>query len=313
MKKDKSFAKTAIICIIAAVVVIAAFLALVSVKKYKNENTVEPLPKYTVTKQAADDTEGSEGSEDSQGLIFTDESGEAVVFDVSDYMTDLAQDRFILVKDMELAYFADGKATPLAKNVISCTISNDGSMVGYIVPNSDDKKYEGTLYAYNTVTDKIKVICNTAFVSTSNRIQISPDGDVIAYAKDYNEESKTYDCCYSINGKETVFGQNRDIQAISNDAKYIYYTIEDPDKYSSIFAVYTKNGGEVILDEESYNKFYLNLDYSECVFYKGLKDNALYITRQGSEGELYMESDKDFDTSSLVSHVNPVINTETFE
>ncbi len=312
MKNDKSLAKTAVICIIAAVIVVAVFLFAVLAKKGYNSHNVVPLTKYTVTKKTADSDESKEGEEDNSALVFTDEAGQAAVIDGSDYMTDLAQDRFIIVKNMELAFFADGKIAPIAKNVISCTISNDGSVVGYIVPNTDEKKYEGTLYAYNTVTGETEVVCETAFVSTSNRIQLSPSGDVIAYAKDYDEESMTYDCCYSINGKETVFGQNRDIQAISDKAKYIYYTIEDPEKYSSILAVYSKKGGEVILDEESYNRFYLNLDYSECVFYKGKDDPALYITRKGSAGELYMENDENFDTSSLVSHVNPVINTEEF-
>lgn len=307
MKQENSFKKTAVICIIAGVIVIAALIAFLIVRNGAKP-VVEPLIKYTVS-ETTDDSDG----EESKVLVFTDENGKSLSVDGEDYMANLAQDRFIIVKNLELVYFQNEEMLPLSKNCISCTISNDGSLVGYIEPNSSEKPYVGTLYTYNTITGEKEQICDTCFVSMTGRIQISPSGDTVAYVKDYNESDYTYDCCYYNGKKETVIGQNRDILAISDNAEYIYYAIEDPEAYTSVFAVYTKDKGEVILDEAAKNRMYLNKDYSECVYYMGDDDEKLYISRKGSEGVLYKENAAELDTSSLVPHVNAVLDFDTFE
>ncbi|MCD7904199.1 MAG: hypothetical protein LUG24_01155 [Clostridiales bacterium] len=304
-KEETSLFKTAVICIIGAVIITAAVIAVLAVRKNTVKTTVEPLTKYTVT-QDQDETSKEQ-------ITFTDENGESYTFTGSDYMANLAEDRFIIVNSGKLSYFAEGEEQNLAQGVISCSISNDGSLVAFVTPNSEEKQYIGSLFAYNTVTKSWATVCQDVFVSTAGTIQISPSGDVVAYVKNYDDEALTYDCCYYKDGEETVIGQNRDVWAISDNADYIYYAVEDAESYSSIFCVYTQDKGEVVLDESSYNNFYLNLDYSECVYTLGREEEPLYISRKGSEGELYLEKADDFDTSSLVAHVNRVINTESFE
>lgn len=314
MKKDNSLLKITVCGIIVAVVVLAVAVVLIRLAKKTEKPVVEPLTKYTVGFDQ--DENVSENETVNKYIVFEDEEGNKYTLYGEDYMSNLAEDRFIVANNGELSFFAEGKQTHLADNVISCTLSNDGSTVAFVVPNSNDKVYVGTLYTYNTVTEEANIINDNIFVSTSNRIQLSPSGDAVAYTANYDEEEFTYDCCLYVNGREEIFGQNRDILAVSDGAQYVYYNIEDPENYSSIFAVYTDKGGEVILSETFYNRLYLNLDYSECVYYMGKEgdgDNTLYITRNGSEGEVYMESDEDFDTSTLVSHVNSVLNVETFE
>ncbi len=295
MKKNKILTGTVIVIVVAVIAVICAVCFM------KGKKTQEP--RYTVT-------------EDDNSFIFTDETGESVSVEGTDYMASLDESRFIIVNNGVLSYFAKGEAKELAKGVLSCSLSNNGMVAAYIIPNSSEKLYEGTLYVYNGKNGKTKEICNTAFVGSLSTIQISPSGDTIAYAKNYDYDAATYDCCY-FNGKENTIGQNRNIVAISDGGKYIYYNIENPGSealYSAIFAVYSRKNGEVILDNEAYsNRMYLNLDYSECVFYKGKDSDELYISRDGEEGEVYAENDKEFDTSSLVSHVNPVINVKSFE
>lgn len=309
MKQNNSLTKTVVICISAAIVVLAVIVVLLMFRNLLNQSTPEPLKSYTVSIEKDSD----KTSDEAPGtLVFTDEEGKSLDVDGEDYMSDLAQDRFIIVKGRELVYFENDQMVPLTQNCISCTISNNGLIVGYIEPNSSEKLYEGTLYTYNTVTDKITKICENCFVSTTGRIQISPSGDVVAYTKNYDLEARTYDCCYYKKGKETIIGQNRDIVAISDNADYIYYAIEDPENYTSILAVYTEKNGEVILDETSSLEMYLNRDYSESVFYKGTDKNTLYITRQGSEPSVYTDNPKGFDTSSLVPHVNAVLDVDTF-
>ncbi|MCD8089228.1 MAG: hypothetical protein LUD81_01135 [Clostridiales bacterium] len=311
MKKEGSLLKTAVIGVIAAAVVFAAVVLVIVFSKGSGSSDVVPLTKYTVTEDRDENT--SAGETVNKYLIFTDENGESITLTGSDYMSNLAQDRFIVVNGGRLSYFADGEEKSLTMSATSCSISNDGSLVAFVTPNSNEKKYVGTLFTYDTVKGETHMICQDVFVSTSSTIQISPSGNVIAYVRNYDEEEYTYDCCYYMNEKEYVIGQNIDVLAISDDAEYIYYVIEDPDSYSNVFAVYTKSRGEVILDEEFYNNFYLNLDYSECVYYKARNEEPLYITRKGSEGELYLEKADDFDTSSLIPHVNSVINVESFE
>lgn len=313
MKKDNSLKKTAAICTAAAIIVLLCIVLFLCIRKSAEGKAPEPLKTYEVTLGKTEETPTGENEEkNGEYLVFTDENGQSINVDGEDYMTNLAQDRYIIVKGRELVYFENDEMAPLSQNCISCTISNDGSTVAYITPNSDEKLYEGTLYLYDTVTGETTEVCNTCFVSTSGRIQLSPDGDTVSYTKDYDEETLTYDCCYYRKGKETVIGQNRDVLAISDNADYIYYAIEDPENYTSILAVYTKDKGEVILDEAFRMSMYLNLDYSECVFYKGEDTEKLYISRKGSEGELYKENAAELDTSSLVPHVNAVLNVETF-
>ncbi len=316
MKKDNSLLKTTLIGIIGAVIIVAAVVALLVVNKDSNKTAVEPLTKYTVGTDQDENVSDNETA--NKYLVFEDEQGEKYTLYGEDYMANLAEDRFIIVNGSELSFFAEGEELHLSDNVISCTLSNDGSVAAFVVPTSGDKAYVGTLYTYNTVTGESQKINDNIFVSTSNRIQLSPSGDAVAYTANYDEEELTYDCCIYKDGNEEIFGQNRDILALSDNADYIYYNIEDPDSYSSIFAVYTDKNGEVILSDAFYNRFYLNLDYSECVYYmcKASKDSdepeALYISRNGSEGELYLENGEDLDVSSLVSHVNSVLNVDSF-
>ncbi|MCD7854740.1 MAG: hypothetical protein LUG66_03880 [Clostridiales bacterium] len=317
MKKDNSLMKTTLIGIICAVIIVAAVVVLLKVTKSEKKTALEPLTKYTVGEDQDEDVSKNETA--NKYLVFEDAEGEKYTVYGEDYMANLAEDRFIVVNGSSLSFFAEGQEVHLADNVISCTISNDGGVVAFVVPNSGEKAYVGTLYTYNTVTGEAEKINENIFVSTTNRIQLSPSGDAAAYTANYDEEELTYDCCIYKNGKEEIFGQNRDILALSDNADYVYYNIEDPDSYSSIFAVYTEKNGEVILSEAFYNRLYLNLDYSECVYYMGKENKesdepeALYISRDGSEGELYLENGEDLDISSLVSHVNSVLDVESFE
>ncbi len=310
-KNNDSLFKTTVIGVAAAAVIIAAVVSALVISKNYKSSELPALTKYTVTEDRDENVSSGEAAK--KYLIFTDENGESITLEGTDYMSNLARDRFVVVNSGKLSYFAGGEEKSLVQNAISCSISNDGSLIAYITPNTNEKPYIGTLFIYDTVSGEAHMICQDAFVSTAGTIQISPSGDTVAYVKNYDEEEYTYDCCYYKDGEETVIGQNMDVWAISDDAEYIYYAIEDPESYSSIFAVYSKSKGEVILDEEAYNNFYLNLDYSECVYYKARTEEPLYISRKGSEGELYLESSEDFDISSLIPHVNKVINAVSFD
>ncbi|MCC8098113.1 MAG: hypothetical protein LIO44_06110, partial [Eubacterium sp.] len=283
-ENDTSLIKTTAACVCGAVIIFAAVIAVLALRKDTVKTTLEPLTKYTVTQEQDENTAANEAV--NKYVVFTDENGESYTVYGEDYMADLAEDRFIVVNNGKLSFFAEGEEKELARNVISCSISNDGSLVAFVTPNSDEKQYIGTLYTYNTVTGSWNEVCSDIFVSTTGTIQISPSGDTVAYVKNYDEEALTYDCCYYNNEKETVIGQNMDVWAISDGGEYIYYAKENTEDYSSIFCVYTKKNGEVVLDEEAYNNFYLNLDYSECVYSLAKEEEPLYISRNGSEGEV---------------------------
>ncbi|MCD7778675.1 MAG: hypothetical protein LUH47_09260 [Clostridiales bacterium] len=310
-KNDTSLIKTTAVWVCGAIVLFAAVIAVLVLKKGTVKTTLEPLTKYTVTQEQDENT--SEDETVNKYVVFTDENNESYTLFGEDYMANLSEDRFIVVNNGKLSFFAEGEEKELARNVISCSISNDGSLVAFVIPNSDEKQYIGTLYTYNTVTGSWEDICSDIFVSTTSTIQISPSGDTVAYVRNYDEDALTYDCCYYNKGEETTIGQNIDVWAISDDAEYIYYAKENTEDYSSVFCVYTEKNGEVVLDEEAYNNFYLNLDYSECVYSLAKEEEPLYISRKGSEGEVYLETAEDFDTTSLVDHVNKVISADSFK
>lgn len=168
----------------------------------------------------------------------------------------------VLTKEGELYLCKGGKSERLAEEVVAFQTSRDCSKTAYLLEG--DEGYD----LYLTGGSKTKKIASDVL----NQLAISPDGDTIAYAKrDKNNDARGY----VYNGKEHELGKGKVAFAVSDGAKYIYYTKEN--------ISYCQNG--INSDEKTklgsrIALFCFNKDYTEVLY---ISEGNTYISVKGGD------------------------------
>lgn len=198
--------------------------------------------------------------------------------------------------DNELVIFAKGKEIKTGIDEVSnIAVSNYGDTVVYFtdcetvefkVPYYYDEWWEeyyyntysvsvGTLNLYDVNKKKNTEIAEEVCVDSA---VLSPNGKTVAYIADYevNDDGETeFKGYYSVNGKDPEeLGKEKRIFAISDKAKYIYYSD------AGRLYVHVKKDDVKLANEVSYVNVMLNKDYSEMMF---TSEGKTYVTVKGGE------------------------------
>ncbi len=182
----------------------------------------------------------------------------------------------VLAYDDTLSVVTKKGLEEIAEQVNNYVISDDGSKIVYI-DYDEDRDDIGDLYSYDVAKGESKKISSNCF---STDIKISPDGNSIAYIKDYEDEDK-FKLFTSIDGKEAVVGNGMIPIAISNNGSYLYYL--DGDK------IYVKTTDDKQRLASNYDgTLYFNYDYSEVLYED---DDNTYISIKGSEKQKVSDDD----------------------
>lgn len=202
--------------------------------------------------------------DDEVNVIYMDGKKEALKFEKASG-GDISQDMSVACfnnEDKELVVIREGKVKETGieeANYIS--VSAYGDTIAYMTDvKVDDKTYEsfGTLNLYYTKNGKTKEIAEDVLVGSA---VLSPNGETVAFVSDY-DASDDFKGYYSIKGKEPVeVGKEKQVFAIADDAKYIYYA--DADR---IYAQKKKKDGEKLASEVSEVMALFNADMSEMLY-----------------------------------------------
>lgn len=149
----------------------------------------------------------------------------------------------------------------------------DCESVSYYVTEYDYNDYikVGTLNLYDIKKKTSIEIAEEVVVSSA---VLSPDGRTVAFVAEY-DATDDFKGFYSVNGKEPVeVGKEKRVFAISDKAKYVYYT--DVDRVY----VQKKNKEEKLANDIRYVEVLLNADNTEMLFFN---EDKTYITVNGGE------------------------------
>lgn len=171
----------------------------------------------------------------------------------------------------ELYYFDGSAVRSVAEDVESYEMSADGSAVIY--NTEGDELYD--LYIYSG--GKSSMIASEVTGSC-----ISPDGKIVGYIGDYNEETESFKG-YLWDGSEKELGKNKVPLAASNGGKYIYYAKYSGDDEQA--TVYVQKGTnddtkQKLGDLFSTSEFYLNSDGDQAML---VEYDKTYVSVKGGE------------------------------
>ncbi len=183
----------------------------------------------------------------------------------------------------ELVILKDGKVIKTGiDEAAGLLVSQCGDTLVYFT-DCENVTYHNTDYGYD---DYIKVGTLNLYdikKKTSTEIEeevvvgsavLSPDGKTVAYVAEY-DATDDFKGFYSVNGKEPVeIGKEKRVFAISDKAKYVYYT--DVDR----IYVMKKNKEEKLANDVRYVEVLMNADNSEMLFFN---EDKTYITVKGGE------------------------------
>lgn len=198
---------------------------------------------------------------------------------------DISQDMSVACfnnEDKELVVIREGKVKETGiEEAKDITVSAFGDTIAYLTDvKVDDKTYEsfGTLNLYYTKNGKTKEIAEDVLVGS---VVLSPDGETVAFVSDY-DASDDFKGYYSIKGKEPVeVGKEKQVFAIADDAKYIYYA--DADR---IYAQKKKKDGEKLASEVSEVMALFNADMSEMLYVNS--DTSYWFDDDGADHRTYL-------------------------
>ncbi len=185
----------------------------------------------------------------------------------------------------ELVILKNGKVIETGiDDVTGILVSQRGDTVVYF-SDCENVTYHNTTYGYD---DYIKVgTLNLYDVKKKSNVEIaeevvvdsavlSPDGKTVAFVAEY-DATDDFMGFYSVNGKEPVeVGKEKRVFAISDKAKYVYYT--DVDR----IYVMKKNKEEKLANDVRYVEALMNADNTEMLFFN---EDKTYITIKGGEKE----------------------------
>jgi predicted nucleic acid-binding Zn-ribbon protein len=183
----------------------------------------------------------------------------------------------------ELVILKEGKVIKTGiDEAAGLLVSQRGDTLVYFT-DCENATYKNTTYGYE---DRIKVgTLNLYDIKKKSSVEIeeevvvgsavlSPDGKTVAYVAEY-DATDDFKGFYSVNGKEPVeVGKEKRVFAISDKAKYVYYT--DVDR----IYVMKKNKEEKLANDVRYVEVLMNADNSEMLFFN---EDKTYITVKGGE------------------------------
>lgn len=177
----------------------------------------------------------------------------------------------VLTSDNTLYFFDKNGAKKIssdADNYSPLLISANGASVLYVKDN--------ILYLYNALENK-----SDRIVEEPNDFTLSPDGKSILYSV-YNSKNETEGYIWN-NGETTKLDGSRGISsiAIANNAKYAYYTKLNDD-YSSSLYVYSGNDSIKLSSNCYFYSFMLNYNCSEILYQT---DNGTFISEKGTDAQ----------------------------
>ena len=185
-----------------------------------------------------------------------------------------------------LSYCDGSDLFVVAENVYDFIFSASGNKIMYTKNyRRHDKCFE--LYVYDVKTRQSTMIIDNAYAEFA----ISPDGESIAYAtvdnpSHFSEHQLTGYVRIADQTAEPL-GQDKVAFAVSDQGEYIYYLEDAYDLDSTVFI--NENNTLFVRHEKtdmeigrnvSYQRFYLNRDYSEILIRSG---KSLYISIKGAE------------------------------
>ncbi len=168
-------------------------------------------------------------------------------------------------------YLFDQSLKRVADSVFSFQLSSNGDAVAF---TTEVDKGIGELCLYS----KGKISTIHSEFNASNDFVISPDGSTVAYSN-IDEDDKLIG--YYYDGKEKELGKDIIPIAVSNGAKYVYYSKNDK--------LYVQKGDKSDTKESLGDEFEIyafNKDYSQAI-YTSSSGNEIrtYLTRNGGEKE----------------------------
>lgn len=164
-----------------------------------------------------------------------------------------------------LYYIDSAGKKEIDDSVLYYVMAASGNSVAYLT-DYDPSDHTATLKLYRR--KKTVIIRSKMDISHNDNanLVISPDGKAVAY-QEYNDGA--FAAYVSVNGREPKkLGKSKEIVAMSDKAKYIYYIDYDNDKNSGEF--YVKSGNSKVklaADADSLGELIFNKDCTQIVFH----------------------------------------------
>ena len=186
-----------------------------------------------------------------------------------------------LTGDDELYVVKGKKAVKVAEDVISFTMSVEGSGIAYLSGDHDDC----SLNLYNVNKKKSTTVIDECSSLTMSYYSyaLSPDGKSLAYYE-FDEEEFEATLMY-FNGKKSIkiTSSEVDLLGISNGGKYIYVLAENDDG-DDVLYTYNKKGDRDKIGDCSNSYVYFNADHTQILY---LNDGKTYLSINGKEGSKF--------------------------
>lgn len=149
-------------------------------------------------------------------------------------------------------------------NVFHAVLSLDGNGVAYYKDYNEESGTASLYYRKGKETAVIEE--NMPIIMADLGLTISPDGNTVGYYVNDGVKGAGY---ISVKGKSgELFGEYRNIIALSDQANYVYYVKKDQrgrSRLDNLYVKYHKRDSKLYGSDEYIDGIYFNQDYSEVI------------------------------------------------